>query len=71
MMQSNIPGLSPMGQLTNAMLMHRSMPLAHTNPIPEVANAYQGLLSSRLNQLQPQKQQITPPFNLSEWGFVC
>ncbi|KAI9052221.1 hypothetical protein LZ554_003579 [Drepanopeziza brunnea f. sp. 'monogermtubi'] len=55
------------GELDHDMLMQSSMgQRQHNFGQP---NFYQGLHSSnRLNQLQPQRQQATPPFNLS--GFV-
>ncbi len=56
--------ISPIGQLANAMLMQRPVPQANVELEP--INFFQGLNSGRLDQLQPQLQQTTPPFNLSE-----
>ncbi|KAE9373450.1 P-loop containing nucleoside triphosphate hydrolase protein [Stipitochalara longipes BDJ] len=53
-------------QLANAMLMQNSMPSLQTQPTPP--NFFHHRQPSRTNQLQPKKQQITPPLNLS--GFV-
>ena len=53
---------SPITQLANNMLLQKPMPQAS----PEV-NLFHGLNPNRLNQLQPRRQEITPPFNLSEY----
>ncbi|CZR57128.1 related to ATP-dependent DNA helicase [Phialocephala subalpina] len=68
----------PIDQLVNSMLMQEPLPQARPHFAaalqtdygrqPEPANFFQGLHTSRLGQLQPQRQQVTPPFNLS--GFV-
>jgi ATP-dependent DNA helicase HFM1/MER3 len=58
---SNHQTQSPLTQLANNMLLQRPMPQAS----PEV-NLFQGMNPSRLNQLQPRRQEITPPFNLSK-----
>jgi ATP-dependent DNA helicase HFM1/MER3 len=53
---------SPLTQLANNILLQRPMPLAG----PEQASGYKGQNISRLSQLQPRRQEHTPPFNLSE-----
>jgi ATP-dependent DNA helicase HFM1/MER3 len=53
-------------QLANAMLLPRQLPQAHPEPEPEPLNFFQPLQPRFPNPLQPQKQQITPPFNLSK-----
>jgi ATP-dependent DNA helicase HFM1/MER3 len=53
---------SPLTQLANNMLLQRPMPQVS----PEQMNLLQGQNASRLNQLQPRRQEITPPFNLSQ-----
>lgn len=58
---SNQQGLSPLTQLANNMLLQRPMPLTS----PEV-NFFHGVNPSRLKQLQPRRQESTPPFNLSK-----
>jgi ATP-dependent DNA helicase HFM1/MER3 len=50
-------------QLANAMLMQNSIPPLHTKPAP--SNFFHRRQPSVINQLQPQKPQVTPPFNLS------
>jgi ATP-dependent DNA helicase HFM1/MER3 len=53
---------SPLTQLANNMLLQRPVPQAS----PEV-NLFQGHSLNRLSLLQPRRQEITPPFNLSEY----
>ena len=53
---------SPLTQLANNMFLQRPMPQAS----PEVT-IFQRLSPNRLNLLQPRRQEITPPFNLSEY----
>ncbi|KAF4626366.1 hypothetical protein G7Y89_g11796 [Cudoniella acicularis] len=66
----NPPAIDTIDQLANAMLMqrqnYRHIPLASADPGP--ANFLQQPHTRIPNPLQPQKQQVTPPFNLS--GFV-
>jgi ATP-dependent DNA helicase HFM1/MER3 len=51
-------------QLVNAMLLPRQIPQANSKPQP--TNYFQPLQTRQPNPLQPQIQQITPPFNLSK-----
>lgn len=60
---NNAQSLDPIDQLANAMLLQKSMP--HSQAESQRANFFQGSHPSRINQLQPQRQQVTPPFNLS------
>jgi ATP-dependent DNA helicase HFM1/MER3 len=53
-------------QLANAMLLPRQRPQARPELEPEPLNFFQPLQPRFPNPLQPQKQQITPPFNLSK-----
>jgi hypothetical protein len=55
---------SPLSRLATNMLLPRSVP--QSNIASE--NYIQGVQQERLAQLQPPKQQITPPFNLSKPG---
>ncbi|CZS95956.1 related to ATP-dependent DNA helicase [Rhynchosporium agropyri] len=54
-------GLSPTDILAQNCTLQRQ-------PHSDNADIFQGLPDSRLKQLQPQKQQVTPPFNLN--GFI-
>jgi hypothetical protein len=58
---NNTLAQSSLDQLATNMLLQRPIP----QPSPEHASLFRGLRSNRLNQLQPQRQQVTPPFNLS------
>ncbi|KAE8451600.1 hypothetical protein EG329_003673 [Mollisiaceae sp. DMI_Dod_QoI] len=71
------------GHLVDAMLAQQPLPQSRPELTstfrteythePETANFFQGLHTSRLSQLQPQRQQVTPPFNLMltvEDGFA-
>ena len=53
---------SPLTQLANNMLLQRTTLQAG----PEQADSYMGKGLNRINQLQPRRQERTPPFNLSE-----
>jgi len=57
-------------QLANAMLMQNSMPMPSLQISPAPANFFHRRQPSAINQLQPQKQQVTPPFNLSKYSVV-
>jgi hypothetical protein len=61
--QTNSQSLDSIDQLANAMLMKKSMPPLQTDS--SAGNFFHGRQPRRVNQLQPQKQQVTPPFNLS------
>jgi ATP-dependent DNA helicase HFM1/MER3 len=61
---TNSKSVDPIDQLANAMLIQTSVP--PTQVEPETAGFFQGLHPNRINQLQSQRQQITPPFNLSK-----
>lgn len=65
--QTNSQSLDSIDQLANAMLMQKSLPPVQMEPAQ--TNDFRGLPSSRVNQLQPQLQQVTPPFNLSMKSF--
>jgi ATP-dependent DNA helicase HFM1/MER3 len=60
---SSLQSLDRINQLSNAILMQKSMSPSQTKPEP--ANFFQGLPPNRINQLPPQRQQVTPLFNLS------
>ena len=68
------PLQSPISQLATNMVFQRVMPprasvRKSSGPqqnTAEPASLFQGMNPDRFNQLQPAKQQITPPFNLSE-----
>jgi ATP-dependent DNA helicase HFM1/MER3 len=60
---NHLPAQSPFSQLATNMVLQRPVPQAS----PEQMNLFQGLNTNRLNQLQPRRQEITPPFNLSRW----
>ncbi len=57
--------LDSIDQLANAMLMQKSMPPVQTDAAPANFFHGHGVHPSTVNQLQPQKQQVTP-FNLSK-----
>jgi len=67
------PFQSPISQLATNMVFQRVMPSRTFMPEPSVqqdsttkpASFYQKVNLGRLQQLQPSKQQLTPPFNLS------
>jgi len=64
---------APIAQLADAMLLPRQLPQlpqAHPQPEPESMNFFQPLQPRFPNPLQPQKQQITPPFNLSAFHLI-
>jgi len=61
--QNNAQSLDSIDQLANAMLLQKSMP--HSQTESQRANVFQGSHPPRINQLQPQRQQVTSPFNLS------
>jgi hypothetical protein len=50
-------------QLATNMILQKPM----IQPSPEHSGIFRGLRDSRVNELQPQMQQVTPPFNLSKW----
>lgn len=52
---------SPLTQLVNSMLLERPISQAR----PEQMNHFHSQNHSKLSQLQPRRQEITPPFNLS------
>ena len=56
---------SPISQLATNMLLQRPMPKA----TPDTMSFLQSRHHDRLMELQPAKQQPTPPFNLSEFPF--
>jgi hypothetical protein len=59
---NNTLAQSSLDQLATNMLLPRPMP-QHS---PKHASLLRGFCSNRLNQLQLQRQQVTPPFNLSK-----
>jgi hypothetical protein len=59
---SNTQAQSPLSQLATSMLLQRPIP----ETSPEHTSIFHGLRSNRLHKLQPQRQQVTPPFNLSK-----
>jgi hypothetical protein len=65
--RQTLPQTKIIDQLANAMVMQRSM--VQTKFEPESGNRSHGLHHSKLNKLQPQTQQLTPPFNLSKLYF--
>lgn len=54
---------SPITQLANNMFSQTSMPMPRSNPLRS-QNIFQSQ-SNKIRELQPQKQQFTPPFTLS------
>jgi ATP-dependent DNA helicase HFM1/MER3 len=62
--QNNPQSLDSIDQLANAMLTQNLVPTLQAEPAPP--NFFHRRQPSGINQLQPQKQQVTPPFNLSE-----
>jgi ATP-dependent DNA helicase HFM1/MER3 len=60
--QNNSQPLDSIDQLANAILMQKSIPPVQAESA--VDNFFHDCQPSGLNQLQPQKQQVTPPFNL-------
>ena len=64
--QTTSQPLHSIDQLANAILMQKSMPPVQMDAAP--ANFFHSHIvqPSTVNQLQPQKQQVTPPFNLSK-----
>jgi len=58
---NNTQPRSGINDLANTLLIQKSMPPSQPDPEPNFFHAHQ---ASRINQLQPQKQQVTPPFNL-------
>jgi len=65
---SNFEYRSPMSQLVNNMILQRPMQLPRANSTGS-DTFYEGPQSNRLQQLQqlqPPRQQATPPFNLSK-----
>jgi hypothetical protein len=63
---NNMQQYSPISQLASNMLMQRQMQMPILQDTPDPVNVFQGLHPNRLNPLQPQRQQVTPPFNLSK-----
>ena len=61
-MTNNTEADNVLNQLATSMLLQRPMP----QPTPEPASMFRGVRGSRINQLQPHIQQVTPPFNLSK-----
>lgn len=72
--QEFVPEREAIGQLPNAMLVQNPPYLPRLTQVmsqarllaPEMASLFGSQPNNRLSQLQPRKQQITPPFNLSE-----
>ena len=67
---NNMQQYSPISQLANNMLMQRPMQMPVPQDTPDPADAFAELHPSRINQLQPQRQQVTPPFNLSKYSTL-
>lgn len=61
-MVNNTQTENVLDQLATNMILQRPMP----QPSPDHASMFRGLRGSRINQLQPQIQQVTPPFNLGK-----
>jgi hypothetical protein len=64
--QTTSQPLDSIDQLANTMLMRKSMPSVQKDAAPAKFFHGHGIQPSTVNQLQPQKQQVTPPFNLSK-----
>jgi ATP-dependent DNA helicase HFM1/MER3 len=64
--QATSQPLDSIDQLANAMLMRKSMPPMPTDAAPAKFFYSHGIQPSTVNQLQSQKQQVTPPYNLSK-----
>ncbi len=58
--------LDSIDQLANAMLMQNSMPPVQTDAAPANFFHGHGAQPRTINKLQNQRQQVTPPFNLSK-----
>jgi len=67
----NSQSLDSIDHLANAMLIQKPVPSLQTEPAPP--NFFHRRHPSGINQLQPQRQQVTPPFNLSKSSatFLC
>lgn len=65
-MPNNADQEGVLDQLATSMLLQRPMPQASPEPARIFSNSY----GNRINQLQPQIQQATPPFNLSESTYL-
>jgi hypothetical protein len=62
MMPNNGDPERVLDQLATNMLLQRPIPQTSPEPATMFSNAH----GNRIGQLQPQIQQVTPPFNLSE-----
>jgi hypothetical protein len=67
----NSQSLDSIDHLANAMWIQKSVPPLQTEPAPP--NFFHRRHPSGINRLQPQRQQVTPPFNLSKSlaTFLC
>jgi ATP-dependent DNA helicase HFM1/MER3 len=61
---NNVPAQSPLSKLATNMLLQDRMLEGNKDP----PNFFHGMHQDKFNQLQPPKQQITPPFNLSKFA---
>lgn len=66
--QNNEAVLSPLSRIANGMLYNRQFQQVHSVR-PEPDNIWQQSQVSMLDHLQPQKQQISPPFNPGMFQF--
>ena len=65
--QTTSQPLDSIDQLANAMLMRKSMPPVQADAAPAKCFHGHGIQPSTVNQLQPQIEQVTPPYNLSKF----